>query len=193
MPGKQLIVCSDDLQQQAIIRGKLATNYDKVIGCSLHQLETLVEQNSDCILVVSWQQPSAELSLIVDHAAVRHIPLLILLRQLNQFDINRLPMPSGYVMLPADSEFDLAGWVFRAEQVRNSQRQQQLEIEQLTQKLDERKWIEKAKGLLMTHHGLDEDSAFQALRNAAMNNSQSLAQVSRNIVHTLGVLEDPSS
>lgn len=193
MKGKQLIVCSDDLQQQAVISGRLAADYDKVIGCTFHQLDALVAQYSQCILVVSWRQPSAELSVIVNHAASSHIPLLILLRQLNQNDINRLPEPNGYVMLPADSQFDLSAWVFRAEQVRQRQRQQESEIEQLTQKLADRKWIEKAKGLLMAHHGLDEESAFKALRVAAMNNSQSLAQVARNIVQTLSVLSDSRS
>ncbi|KMV29808.1 ANTAR domain-containing response regulator [Photobacterium swingsii] len=188
MQGKPLIVCSDNLQQQAAITGRLAVDYDKIIGCTLHQLEVLVERYVDCILVVSWQRPSAELSMIVDHASCHKIPLLILLRQLNQNDINRLPEPNGYVMLPADSQFDLSAWVFRAEQVRQCQRQQESEIEQLTQQLADRKWVEKAKGLLMQHHGLDEESAFKALRTASMNNSQSLAQVARNIVHTLSVI-----
>jgi response regulator NasT len=63
-------------------------------------------------------------------------------------------------------------------------REQQL-MEQLSdtrQKLGERKLIERAKGLLMAHHKLSEDQAYQKLRSMAMNRSLKLAEVAQRIL-----------
>lgn len=49
--------------------------------------------------------------------------------------------------------------------------------------LDERKVIEKAKGILMRRRTLDEESAFQLMRKMAMDKNQKLAEVAKNIVH----------
>ncbi len=48
--------------------------------------------------------------------------------------------------------------------------------------LRERKLIERAKGLLMSSSGLDEDSAYQRLRRQAMDSGQSLHEVARQLV-----------
>ena len=49
-------------------------------------------------------------------------------------------------------------------------------------KLLERKVIERAKGLLMTHHGLTEDQAYQRLRSMAMNKKLKLADIAQRIL-----------
>jgi response regulator NasT len=49
-------------------------------------------------------------------------------------------------------------------------------------KLFERKVIERAKGLLMTHHGLTEDQAYQRLRSMAMNKKLKLAEIAQRIL-----------
>jgi response regulator NasT len=63
------------------------------------------------------------------------------------------------------------------------------EIESLAGKLEERKMIEKAKGLLMKMHNVDEESAYKAMRKSAMQSSQTLAQVAKNILITLETLK----
>ncbi len=49
-------------------------------------------------------------------------------------------------------------------------------------KLLERKVIERAKGLLMTHHGLTEEQAYQRLRSMAMNKKLKLAEIAQRIL-----------
>lgn len=49
-------------------------------------------------------------------------------------------------------------------------------------KLQERKVIERAKGLLMTHHGLTEEQAYQRLRSMAMNKKLKLAEIAQRIL-----------
>ena len=49
--------------------------------------------------------------------------------------------------------------------------------------LEERKIIEKAKGILMRRRIIDEDAAFRMMRKMAMDKNQKLAEVAKNIVH----------
>jgi len=43
--------------------------------------------------------------------------------------------------------------------------------------LDERKLIERAKGVLMTRLGVSEEKAYKALRNASMTQNRRMADV----------------
>ena len=56
-------------------------------------------------------------------------------------------------------------------------------------KLDERKWTERAKGLLMQARGIDEAAAFALLRNTAMQTQARLPEVARGVVHTSELAE----
>jgi response regulator NasT len=56
------------------------------------------------------------------------------------------------------------------------------EARALRQRLDERKVIERAKGTLMTRHGLSEDEAFKRLRRAAMDTRRPLVDIARAVL-----------
>ncbi|MGB9493887.1 MAG: ANTAR domain-containing protein, partial [Azonexus sp.] len=53
------------------------------------------------------------------------------------------------------------------------------ELEEASRKLSERKLVDKAKGVLMKARGLDEDTAYHAMRKLAMERSQPLVNVAR--------------
>ena len=55
--------------------------------------------------------------------------------------------------------------------------------------LDERKWTERAKGLLMQARGIDESAAFALLRSTAMQTQSKLPDVARGVVHTAELAE----
>jgi len=59
------------------------------------------------------------------------------------------------------------------------------ELERTKDKLNERKVVEKAKGLLMKQHRCDEEQAYTILRNLAMDRSQKLADVAANVIEIL--------
>ena len=56
------------------------------------------------------------------------------------------------------------------------------ELEKLHTRMDERKWIDRAKGLLMSARGIGEDEAFGLLRGAAMHANLRLGEVSRSVI-----------
>jgi response regulator NasT len=69
----------------------------------------------------------------------------------------------------------------------------QKEASDLRQALEDRKIIERAKGILMKTARLDEDEAFRRLQKLASAKSQKLAVLARTIVETADILRPPGS
>jgi len=59
----------------------------------------------------------------------------------------------------------------------------------LQTQLDERKWTERAKGLLMSAREIDEEQAFRLLREAAMHAHLRLGEVARSVVQAAQLAE----
>jgi len=55
-------------------------------------------------------------------------------------------------------------------------------LAQARAQIDERKWVDRAKGLLMSARNIAEDDAFKLLRGAAMHANLKLAEVSRAVI-----------
>jgi response regulator NasT len=62
------------------------------------------------------------------------------------------------------------------------------ELAEANLKLSERKLVEKAKGLLMKSRGLDEDTAYGALRKMAMDRKLKLAEVAQKVIEAADLL-----
>lgn len=62
------------------------------------------------------------------------------------------------------------------------------ELHQTKSKLEERKLVERAKGILMNQREMSEENAYQALRKMAMDRNQKLADVARNLIDIAGLL-----
>lgn len=73
---------------------------------------------------------------------------------------------------------------YACEQAREQAREQSLrqELAALRTQIDERKWVDRAKGLLMAARSIAEDDAFKLLRGAAMHANLKLAEVSRAVI-----------
>jgi response regulator NasT len=56
------------------------------------------------------------------------------------------------------------------------------ELETTKERLEERKWVERAKGILMRRRGVSEDEAFRLLRKTAMDTKSRLGEVARRLV-----------
>ena len=73
-------------------------------------------------------------------------------------------------------------WIKQARSQQAMLQRQRQAVAEMSQKLEERKLIDRAKALLMKQHGLDEDAAFKALRSAAMQHSLSLGELARRLL-----------
>ena len=54
----------------------------------------------------------------------------------------------------------------------------------IQEELESRKLVERAKGILMKHHGLTEDEAFKRIRRASMDSRKTMRQVAEAILLT---------
>ncbi|MDE0925992.1 MAG: ANTAR domain-containing protein [Methylophilaceae bacterium] len=62
------------------------------------------------------------------------------------------------------------------------------ELQQANLKLDERKVVERAKGILMRQRGLGEDEAYKMLRTMAMKRNMKLADLSNQLTNAAKML-----
>lgn len=60
----------------------------------------------------------------------------------------------------------------------------QEQLRDVSQRFEERKAVERAKGILMRARQLSDDDAFQILRTASMHSNQRLGQVSQHIIQS---------
>ncbi len=63
------------------------------------------------------------------------------------------------------------------------------ELERAHQALDERKLVERAKGILMKERGLSEADAYALLRGAAMNENRRIAEVAQSVLTAARLLK----
>lgn len=54
--------------------------------------------------------------------------------------------------------------------------------------LEERKLLDRAKGIIMKHKGCDEELAYKLLRQSAMQNNQRMVEVARNLIASVDLL-----
>lgn len=62
------------------------------------------------------------------------------------------------------------------------------ELAEAKSALEERKTIERAKGILMKMRGLSEEEAFVLLRQTAMNEKKKLSEIAQSVVTAAGLL-----
>ena len=67
--------------------------------------------------------------------------------------------------------------------------QQRESYEAIATRLEERKSVDRAKGILMHAQRLSDDDAFSALRSAAMRSKQRLGQLSQHIIQSANLAE----
>jgi response regulator NasT len=62
------------------------------------------------------------------------------------------------------------------------------ELKQAKNSLEERKIIDRAKGILMKHKNCSEEEAYQLLRKSAMETNQRMVDVSRSLIASVDLL-----
>lgn len=64
------------------------------------------------------------------------------------------------------------------------------ELDTVKLQLEDRKLIEKAKGLIMKHQSCDESAAYKALRKLAMDRSQRMIDVATDVISVMELMGD---
>jgi response regulator NasT len=64
----------------------------------------------------------------------------------------------------------------------------QRELADAKSALEERKVVERAKGIMMRMRGLSEEEAFALLRQTAMNEKKKMSEIAQSVVTAAGLL-----
>jgi response regulator NasT len=62
------------------------------------------------------------------------------------------------------------------------------ELEEARGEIENRKLVERAKGILMRSRGLSEEAAYTLLRKTAMNQNRKIAEIAQSLVTAAGLL-----
>lgn len=62
------------------------------------------------------------------------------------------------------------------------------ELDEARSELENRKLVDKAKGILMKSRGLSEDAAYSLLRKTAMNQNRKIAEIAQSLITAAGLL-----
>ncbi|HET7459715.1 MAG TPA: response regulator [Longimicrobium sp.] len=65
-------------------------------------------------------------------------------------------------------------------------------VSELSQKMDERRTIERAKGILMELRGMNENDAYRLMQRESQQRSRSMADIARSVIATQGVFRRPT-
>lgn len=67
------------------------------------------------------------------------------------------------------------------------------ELEEARTELENRRLVERAKGILMKSRGLSEEDAYALLRRTAMNQNRKIAEIAQSLITTVGLLDPGDS
>ncbi|MCR2804498.1 ANTAR domain-containing response regulator [Paenibacillus soyae] len=99
-------------------------------------------------------------------------------------------IPVDGLLSPSMGEWELH-WSLHLASKQQAERQRwKLERRQLEDRLEERKWIDQAKGILCKLKNISEAEAYEVLRKQAMNERKRMVDVAANIVKVHQLLQD---
>jgi response regulator NasT len=182
----RVLVYDEDAGRAAVLRAALERSGCTVIvsGASPLALLAEVETRQPDVIVIDTDSPSRD---VLEHVCVvsahRPRPIVMFARD-GAPDAIREAVRAGvsaYVVDALDaarvrSIVDVAVAQFDSHQALRAR----LAAAEL--RLEERKLVERAKGLLMRQRGLSEPDAYAALRKSAMSQGRRLADVARRLI-----------
>ena len=133
--------------------------------------------------MVDCRQLTAEWRVLCMALAQRGLPVVLFTEQLPEHLQEQL-MDAGVLQVPhrlLDKE-PVEAWLKQARSQQAMLKRQQEAMSEMSQKLEARKLIERAKGLLMQQHQLSEDAAFATLRKSAMQHGLSMGELARRLL-----------
>lgn len=178
-PVLPLLVCSPELPPQAAVL--------QAGGWRLHMQAALAPCADAAAVGLLWCPDRTALAQALHDERAFGLPVVVLSPPPDGAERQALLARGALQWLPADVDADvLAAALLWA---RDLAARQQSREQEAQSRLDERKWTERAKGLLMQARGIDEAAAFALLRTTAMQTQSRLPEVARGVVHTSELAE----
>ncbi len=183
---KRVVIAEDE----AIIRLDLKETLEElgfdVVGEASdgEQAVALAEQHQPDLVILDVKMPVLDGLSAAQRIAAKRIAPVVILTAFSQRDLVERARDAGamaYLVKPFTSS-DLLPAVEMAMSRYAELTALESEVSDLTERLETRKLIERAKGLLQTAHGLTEPDAFKWIQRAAMDKRLTMRAVAEVIV-----------
>lgn len=181
-----IVICEKDPERAAIIHDALSETGNHnilVLSEEAHLAQRIAQSNPDLVLI-EVENPSRD---VLEELTLASGPLerpVAIFVDRSDSDLTRSAIEAGVSAYVVDG--------LRADRIRpvidaavarfNLFRQMREELAATRAALEERKVIDRAKGLLMRAKGLSEDEAYAMLRRTAMDQKRRIADVAQALV-----------
>ena len=189
----RVLVIDDQAQRHASIVEAIEAAGDQVVARvedASHDLPEIVRAVKPDVVIIDIESPGRDM--LEDMRRITHEeqrPIVMFVDEARPDSIRRAIQAgvAAYVVKGASTErvrsvLDVAIARFAAEQALRA------ELALARSSLEERKLVERAKGLLMERRGLSEPEAYQRLRKTAMDRGERLVDVARRLVDLADLL-----
>ena len=186
-----LIVSQSSVRSRALELGVRAAGYERVsLAADLQNLMRRIVELDPNVIAIDLEKPSRDVLMQmfgVSRCARRPLALFVDESTHDMIDAAVDAGVGAYVVGALDEPrikvtLDLAISRFHAfEKLRS-------ELERVQAELDERKLIERAKGVLMRERGLSEQDAYGLMRKAAMNENRRVGEVAQSVLTAASLL-----
>ena len=185
MPLKILLVKGDPERSQLLGQSLLESGHAVVgeTGTDENLLRRIEETDPDLLLIDSDSPGDALLSQLQELAVHKPIPVVLFTEVDSRDMISRAVRAgvSAYIVDGLDQR--RLGTILKVAVARFHETEKlRQELQETKASLEERKAVERAKGILMKQRGFDEPGAYHALRKMAMDKNLRIGQVAENVI-----------
>src|SRR3954447_19241791 len=183
-PLRLFVAASDEASRLALSADAQACGFHVVAAGDCRTLVHRVpELEPDCAVMRIAQADAALFACLADWLPHASCPLLVFVEHSEPQHTEqavRLGVAAWVVGRYANAQLTARVQLARARWHHHNELRAQLD--EARRQLDERKWVERAKGVLVAAQAIDEDEAYRLLRNAAMQRQSRLGDVSRTVI-----------
>lgn len=188
----KITIVENDPARAALIEESLsrAGQYDLNIVSDMTRLTAAIAAINPDIVLIDLDNPSRD---VLEELTLATAPLerpVALFVDQSDANLTKLAIEAGVSAYVVDGlRADRLKPIIDAAVVRfNMFRQMRTELAATKRALEERKVIDRAKGLLMKAKGIDEEAAYALLRRAAMDQGRKVIDVAEALVSTAALL-----
>lgn len=189
LPGLRVLLADAGQRRSPVIRLELIRLRCQLVDvldlvAEPHALGTALQRAAPELLLIDCEQPTPELLAQLAVAQLQRPRPVLLVAEHMAPEQMRATLRAGVSALQlAGLPPQRLGALLQLALARFEHDQALLqELRQTQTQLAERKLVERARGILMREQGLDEESAFQRLRQLAMTGGQTLASVATRLI-----------
>lgn len=186
------ILLIEDETADSLLGKILVTNGYSVINTATPaaNIQNLLLENKTDLVVFNINSPQEHFQDIHDLNQKHALPIIIFAADDTTDTINQVAKAgiSAYVVNGLEAS-RITGIVNIAMARFKEQQRLKIELEKTKSKLEERKLIDRAKGILIKTRGFTEDDAYHTLRKLAMDRNIAIGEMAKNVISMAELLK----